>query len=385
MTATGITVNTMISASVPDILSGLHAPVALAGPLIGAATLPGILLAPVIGVLADRHGRREVLVPCLVLYGAAGGLGALAGDIWVLIGLRVLQGAGSAGLINLAIVLIGDHWEGTERAAMIGRNSAVLTACLAVFPALGGALTDLGDWRTPFLVYPLALVTAVVVARRLPSDGGSQVTVREQISDLLPILRRPPVLAVIAATAVVFAVIFGAILTVLPLYAEAHFGLGASWRGVLLGLPALGSTLAALLLGRLTERLGRRRLLHGALVVGVVGLLAIATAPSVLLLGVATVLYGLFEGATIPTLQDMATAAGGTRSRGGTVAVQVSAARLGQTLGPLGMGAAFGAAGAGPTYVLGAVGLAVLLLPMIRVATRTPLPPSASAERLPWE
>lgn len=385
MTATGITVNTMISASIPDILNGLGAAPGLAGVLIGAATLPGIALAPVVGVLADRHGRREVLVPCLVVFAVAGGLGALASSFWILAGLRFLQGAGSAGLINLAIVLIGDHWDDTRRAAMIGRNSAVLTACLAVFPAVGGALTDLGGWRAPFLVYPLGLVTALFVARRLGPGGGADVTVREQIAELLPVLGRRSVLAVMAATTVVFALIFGAILTVLPLYAEAQFGLGATWRGVLLGLPAIGSTAAALLLGRLVRRFGRRRLLTGGVVLGTVGLVAIGVSPSVLLLAVAAVVYGLFEGITIPTLQDMTTAAGGDRSRGGTVAVQVSAARLGQTVGPLGLGAAFGAVGATPTYLLAAVALPVALIPLIRIATSEPLPPGPSEPSLPWE
>ena len=43
-----------------------------------AGTLPGIVMAPVIGVLADRFGRRAVLVPCLVAFGVFGLLSALA-------------------------------------------------------------------------------------------------------------------------------------------------------------------------------------------------------------------------------------------------------------------------------------------------------------------
>ncbi len=386
ITVTGITVNTLITASIPEILAGLGVGTGLAGVLVSAATLPGVLLAPVIGVLADRYGRREVIVPCLVLFAVSGGLGALAPNLWVLAGLRFLQGTGSAGLINLAVVIIGDHWDGTERAAMIGRNSAVLTVCLAVFPTVGGVLTDLGSWRTPFLVYPLALVSAVVVARGLPAGERSGVSVRQQVADLLPILRRPPVMAMLGATAVVFALIFGAILTVLPVYTAERFGLGSAWRGVILGLPAVGSTVAALLLGRTTRRLGRPRLLVGAAALGVAGLLAIVSAPSVGLLAVATVIFGLFEGSTIPTLQDLAAEVGGRHSRGGTVATQVSAARLGQTLGPLGLGAAFDGLGVGAAYVLAAVVGAVVLIPLVRVAARAGGPSAPTGQpALPWE
>lgn len=112
ITLTGIAANPLISPSIPDILAGLGASAGSAGLLIGALTLPGIVLAPVIGLLADRYGRREVLVPCLVLFGISGGLGAAAPSVGALILLRLLQGVGSAGLVNLAVVLIGDHWEG---------------------------------------------------------------------------------------------------------------------------------------------------------------------------------------------------------------------------------------------------------------------------------
>ena len=44
---------------------------------------------------------------------------------------RLLLGFGSAGLINLAVVMIGDNWSGADRTRMIGRNSAVLTTGLA--------------------------------------------------------------------------------------------------------------------------------------------------------------------------------------------------------------------------------------------------------------
>ena len=49
-----------------------------AGVFVAAGTLPGIVMAPVIGVLADRFGRRAVLVPCLVAFGVFGLLSALA-------------------------------------------------------------------------------------------------------------------------------------------------------------------------------------------------------------------------------------------------------------------------------------------------------------------
>src|SRR3546814_1692572 len=88
-------------------------------------------------ILADRHGRRAVLVPCLASFGLFGLLSALSPSFQVLLVLRLLQGVGGAGLINLAVVIIGDHWSGIDRARLVGQNAAVLTLSLATFPPLG--------------------------------------------------------------------------------------------------------------------------------------------------------------------------------------------------------------------------------------------------------
>jgi len=149
---TGIMGNVLLIPALPDIAADLAVPRGRIGLVLAATTAPGILLAPVIGLLADRFGRRRVLVPCLALFGLSGGLGAFAPSFPVLVVLRALQGVGSAGLINLAVVIIGDHWVGVERARRIGRNAAILTASLVVLPPVGGLLTEVGGWRATFVL-----------------------------------------------------------------------------------------------------------------------------------------------------------------------------------------------------------------------------------------
>ncbi|MBW3602185.1 MAG: MFS transporter, partial [Actinobacteria bacterium] len=326
----------------------------LAGVVVGAATLPGIVLAPVMGLLADRYGRREVIVPCLVVFGVAGGLAGAAPSLWVLVGMRLLQGAGSAGLINLAVVLIGDHWEGHERSRLIGRNAAVLTTSLAVMPALGGLLTELGGWRAPFGVYPLALVTGIALARTLPRSVPRDVVLSEQLGDLWPVLRTRTVAGVLGAGTVTFALIFGLALTVLPIHLRDEFGLGAGYRGVLLGLPALTNTAVALSLGRLQRHFRRTGQLGTAAALLASALVAVAVAPSLPVLVAGILVFGVGEGLMIPNLQDLATRAGPVTARGTVVASFVGASRLGQTAGPLVAGAGLAAVGAPATFAAGA-------------------------------
>ncbi|MEQ1787395.1 MAG: MFS transporter [Acidimicrobiales bacterium] len=354
VTITGILANTLVGPAIPDILQAFDQPDSRAGLFVAAGTLPGIVMAPVIGVLADRFGRRAVLVPCLTAFGAFGLLSALAPTFGILLLLRLLQGLGSAGLINLAVVIIGDHWTGLDRARIVGQNAAVLTVSLAVFPPLGGLLTELGGWRLSFTPYAIGLFTAVLIFRRLDANRpASGVTLRAQLSGAGDAIRHRDVIGSVSIGLVIFMLIFGLFLTTLPVHLEREFGLSAGQRGLVIAAPALTSTVTALRLGWLRARFGVVNLLTGAAVLFTLAFAAIGLAPTLPLLLAGAMLYGLGEGVFIPTLQDIVAEASTAEQRGAVVAVWVGSARMGQTIGPLLASATYGALGTGATFVVG--------------------------------
>lgn len=354
VTITGILANTLVGPAIPDILDAFHQPDSRAGLFVAAGTLPGILMAPVIGVLADRFGRRAVLVPCLVAFGTFGLLSALAPSFAILLALRLLQGIGSAGLINLAVVIIGDHWTGLDRARLVGQNAAVLTLSLAVFPPLGGLLTELGGWRLSFAPYGIGLATAVLIYRRLDANRpAAGVTLRDQLGGAGAAVRHRDVLGSISIGVIIFMLIFGLFLTALPVHLEREFGLSAGQRGLVIAAPALTSTFTALRLGWLRARFGVVALLAGAAVLFTIAFAIIGVAPTLPILIAGAMLYGLGEGVFIPTLQDVVAGASTAAQRGAVVAVWVGSARAGQTIGPLAASATYGAIGTGATFVLG--------------------------------
>ncbi len=354
ITITGILSTTLVGPAIPDILQAFDQPDSRAGLFVAAGSLPGIVMAPVIGVLADRHGRRAVLVPCLVGFGVFGLLSGLAPTFPILLLLRLLQGVGSAGLINLAVVLIGDHWEGIDRARLVGQNAAVLTVSLAVFPPIGGLLTELGGWRLAFVPYGIGLVTASLIFRRLdPARPNDNATVRSQLGGARLAVRHRDVLGSISIGFVIFVLIFGLFLTTLPVHLQREFGLGAGARGLVIAAPALTSTISALLLGRLRARFGAVAMIAGAAVLFSVAFVIIGTAGSLVVLVGGALLYGMGEGVFIPTLQDVVAGAAPPEQRGAMVAAWVGAARAGQTSGPLAASAIYGAVGTGATFVIG--------------------------------
>lgn len=361
ITVTGILANTMLSPVIPDVLADLGVADNRAGWLVSAGTLPGIAMAPAIGLMADRFGRKRVLVPCLSCFGVFGLAAAAAPTFPLLLVARFGQGLGSAGLINLAVVIIGDHWEGEERTRLVGRNAAVLTASLAVFPPLAGVLADLGGWRLAFLPYGIGLVTAVMIHRRLGEfrPGGDD-AFSQQLSDARKIITRPVILATLGTGFVLFVCIFGLFLTTMPVHLEDQFGLGSSGRGLILAVPAIPSTLMALNLATLRRRLGLRRLLVCAAALFTIAFLTIGRADVLVVLCLGAALYGVAEGVFIPTLQDVASSASPPEQRGAVVAVWVGAARAGQTVGPLGAGALFAATSTNTTFYAGAALTAVM-------------------------
>lgn len=356
ITVTGILANTLIAPTLPDIAADLGLSGGGAGAIVAAASVPGIVVAPLIGVFADRFGRRAVVVPCLAIFGVGGLLGMLAPSFAALLGARLLQGFGAAGLVNLSVVLLGDRFAGVERARAIGHNAAVLTAALAVLPTIGGGLAAIGGWRLAFAPYGLALVVAVASARVLPDDRPATVTPwRHQAREARASLREPRAVAMLAAGFVAFALLFGLALTALPLHLEDRFGLGPFARGLLLGIPAASAITVSLRMGSLAQRFGTWPLVLSGFALWAVGFGAVAVAPAVAFVAAAAVLWGLGEGLTIVPLQAYAATIAPAGQRGVVVAVWVGAARAGQSVGPALAGLVIGAAGAAGVFTAGAV------------------------------
>lgn len=343
VTVCGILTNTLLTANIPDILDEFDQPDSRAGFLVAVAPLPGIVLAPIMGVLADRYGRRRVLLPCLFIFGLMGFATALAPSFELLLAARFFQGVGASGLINLAVVILGDHWTGIDRTRVIGQNSAVLTICLALVPSLSGAIAEATSWRVSLAFAGLGIPIGIAVWRLLPE---SHVPIDRSLVDQLRGARQaidqPIVRVVIIAGFLLFVVIFGVFLTALPLHLEQEFDLGPRDRGLVLSVPAIGATLVALNLGRLRNVLGMRGVLVAASTLIAFAALGVAIGPSLLIVVAASIVYGLGDGSCIPSLQDAATSAAPAEQRASVMAAWVSAVRMGQTAGPLGAALLYG-------------------------------------------
>lgn len=363
ITLAGILANSLVTPNIPDILADLGQPDSRAGLLVASGPSPGIFLAPIMGVLADRFGRRRVLLPCLIIF-TLGGLGAaIAPTFGFLIAARLLQGVGSSGLINLAVVLIADNWEGEARTKLIGRNSAVLTLALAILPSLSGLVASVSSWRWSLGLSGIAAVVAAAVALKLPNTVPETArTLGMQLRGARRTIRDPRVLTAMITTFLLFVVIFGVFLTALPVHLENEFGLGPGARGLVLSTSAIGAVFASFNLARVQAMVSLRRLLVVASSGIAIASLGVGLSPVIVGVVVAMLMYGLGDGLTIPTLQDVVASVPAPEDRASVVAAWVSSVRIGQVVGPLAASALFAVTSTSVTMVAGAALFGVVAL-----------------------
>ncbi|MDG9882428.1 MFS transporter [Pseudomonas sp. GD04058] len=133
-------------------------PLAITGPALAIA-----LCAPLAGWIADRVGRKALLIVATVLYALFGVLPALLDDLPSIVASRLLFGCAEAAIMTCCAALIADYWKGEQRLRMINYQVVSIGLVGALFFVIGGAAGEHG-WRTPFYLYllPLLLVPAML-------------------------------------------------------------------------------------------------------------------------------------------------------------------------------------------------------------------------------
>ena len=360
---------------------------------VGSATLA--VASPIWGALADRYGRKPMLVRAMGGAALVTALLIVAPNIWVVLLLRFLQGV-LTGTVAPARALVAAITPREQLAYGMGLMEASIFAGNAVGPLIGGVLSDhIGFHRTFGFGALLLLASALIVLFRVEENftpptheaGQAPPGVLTGLRELV----RLPVLGLLALT--LLGANFGnAVATpVLPLLVPELRGVPSlngvpqvtTTIGALLAVAGLCATFAAARTRWFTDRFGYRRVLVGALIGAALFSLPVAFVGSVWELLILRCLAGVCLGVSLPAVSALVSLSTPEDRRGAIFGAMASAELGGFALGPLLGGALAAQIGerAGADVGLRAVfvltsailcAIAVLVALRVRIPEQTP-------------
>jgi DHA1 family multidrug resistance protein-like MFS transporter len=303
------------------------------------AAITMMIASPIWGTLADRYGRKMMVVRATMGGAILSFLMGLAQTPEHLILLRALQGALS-GTMAAAMTLISTQTPEKHLGVSLGMMQTVQYAGLAIGPLIGGVTSDLFGYRTVFPVsaglQTISLILAVTLVKerfvRIPTVKGPRRTPRELLE------------AFAGVTAVLLFVVGLIRLTtttvspIMSLYVN-EIDPGNPRVGTLAGTvssaSAVTSAVAAFLVGRAGDRIGQRKVLL-ICIVGMAALyIPLAYVKTVTQLIMFYAALGLFLGGTMPTANALLARSTPTERRGAVFGISNSFQAAGRSLGPM--------------------------------------------------
>lgn len=275
---------------------------ARAGLIVSAGTFGVALAAPFAGLLADRYGRRRVIVIAAFLAVIPGLFAGLAPTPEALMAIRLVQGLCLPGIFAVTVAYIAEEWPAAEARAVTAVYVAGTIGGGFVGRFLSGVVAEFAGWRWGFAALAvMQLLLALAIRAWLP-PGRDQPKLRgSPRTPLLPLLLRPGLRGAYATGfLMLFALVGGFTYMTLHL-SEPPFALGPAALSSIFGVYVIG-VLVTPYSGRLLNRFGHARVLVLAWAIAVCGLLA-TLLPLLLAVAAGLALFslGLFVAQTTTT------------------------------------------------------------------------------------
>ncbi len=267
------------------------------------------------GKLAQRWGRRPLLIigPALVAISALSC--GLATEYWQLVVFRLLQGLGSALFSVAAIIVIGEISNSANRGQYMSLFWGAFLVGLSFGPTLGGFVGEHLGYRAPFFCFAglASLATLWGYFRipetknmRLPSITKASSNSPAKVSSAKtssPLYLNLPFILICAVTLFTLITVSGNQITLVPILGYERLDLTEGQVGLTLTLIATMQLALVFLVGRLSDKLGRKALIVPGGIVTVLGLLMFTQSTSYRLFLLSALVLGIGRGfgGVIPT------------------------------------------------------------------------------------
>lgn len=248
----------MALSALPLIHTELHASTTQTGMTLSLFLL-GFSAAPLLlGPLADRFGRRPILIWSLMLFSVAGIACALASSIHFLLFWRLLQGAGAGAGSVLPMVIIRDLYEGKEARKQLSQVTALQGIAPAVAPIIGAFIMSIAGWHTIFgslgVIGILVFLLTLFWFRESASTIGVSLHPRELMQRYREVLSHPLCRGYSLVQACTFACLFSYI-TGAPLVLMDVYHLSPGIFSLLFACTAISIICGSIISGKLATRM----------------------------------------------------------------------------------------------------------------------------------
>lgn len=296
------------------------------------------------GMIADRWGRRVLLVggPILTSIGMIGS--GFSNDIWTLLAWRFVAGAGSAFYMSGALVYLIDVARPEQRARFIATNQWALSLGVAIGPGIGGIIADAYGLSAPFhIVGALGICTALYAVVRLPETrvehpAPSAEEVAADRGAVRSLVLSKPFIALSLATMTIFMTRAGTRGVLVPLHADGSLGWGPAEIGVLFTFTGALTLFTLMPAAWAVDHLGRRVVIMFSGVVAGLGVLILASSSMVAVFVIGNVLMSFGTGTAGPAPSTFAADITPERMRGLGIGLYRSAGDVGFVAGPFLLG-----------------------------------------------
>lgn len=326
--------------------------------------LVSAIVSPMWGSLADRKGRKLMLLRASLGMAIAILLQAFATNVWQLFFLRAVMGL-TSGYIPNAMALVASQVPRERSGWALSTLSTAQISGVIGGPLLGGFLADHVGLRAVFIITAILLVVSFLLTLFLIKEGGRPVISKsERLSGkaVFASLPYPGLMISLFVTTMVIQLCNGSVGPILALFIksmEPDSNNIAFLSGMIAAVPGVSALISAPRLGKLGDRIGTARILMATLIFAVVLFFAMSFVTSPLQLGVLRFLLGFADGAMLPAVQTLLVKYSSDQVTGRIFGYNQSFMYLGNVAGPL-IGASVSAM-AGFRWVFAATAIVVLI------------------------
>jgi ACDE family multidrug resistance protein len=222
----------------------------------------GIVI-PISGYLSDRFGRKAIIIPSLIIYGAAGvlaGFGAVWNSYTIVIISRAIQGLGAAGTAPIAMALAGDLYKGGTESKALGLTEASNGAGKVLSPIIG-ALLALIVWYAAFFAFPvfcLLSILATVFLLKEPKKEQKALKLKPYLSTIGKVLKEKGkwLIPSFFAGSLALFILFGVLFFLSNILEDEPYHIEGVKKGLVLAIPLLGQVITSYTTGALIKKNG---------------------------------------------------------------------------------------------------------------------------------